>query len=77
MDPEQAGKVKSEEIPSAEEQHRLESVEIVTDQISNLAVSSTSELASPSIDQTEPSKHEDSGPDIDKRIRALKKKVAL
>lgn len=75
MDLEQAGELKTKEIHFAEKQDRIESVDAVTDQISNLAVSSTS--ASPSTDQIKPSTNEDCGPDIDKRIRALKKKVNL
>lgn len=75
MDSEQAGELKAKDIHVADEQHRIESVERITDQISNLAVSSTSERPSPPTDQVEPSKNE--GPDIDKRIRALKKKVNL
>lgn len=70
LDVEQAGKLKIEENLADEKQNRLEHVEAVTDQMCSLSVSSASEVASPSANQIE-----NSGPDIDKRIRALKKKV--
>lgn len=68
--------IKSEEIPSAElVPQRLESVDSVTDQMGRISVSTTSVVVSPSTDSNEGPKPENSGPDIEKRIRALKKKV--
>ncbi|XP_038986033.1 partner of Y14 and mago-like [Phoenix dactylifera] len=78
LDSEQAEMIKSEEIPSAELMtQRLESVESVTDQMGRISVSATSVVISPSTDLKEDPKPENSGPDIDKRIRALKKKIRL
>ncbi|XP_010926441.1 partner of Y14 and mago [Elaeis guineensis] len=78
LDSEQAGMVKSEEMPSAElAPQRLESVDSVTDQMGRISVSTTSVVVRPSTDSKEGPKPENSGPDIDKRIRALKKKIRL
>ncbi|XP_020257062.1 partner of Y14 and mago-like isoform X2 [Asparagus officinalis] len=77
LDPEQSGKLRTEESPFVEKQHRLENLETVTDQITNLFVSSTSEATNSSTDQNETTKSEDSDLDINKRIRALKKKIRL
>lgn len=66
----EAEKLKTEESLLDEKELISEHVSTVTDQISNLSVSSMSEVASTSMDQID-----NSGPDIDKRIRALKKKV--
>lgn len=68
--------VKSEELSSAESMpHRLESVESVTDQMGSISLSTASVVVSPSANLKEAPKPEASEPDIDKRIRALKKKV--
>ncbi|XP_020272752.1 uncharacterized protein LOC109847933 [Asparagus officinalis] len=74
LDQAQSGKLKTENPVDIQ---RLGNVETVTNQISNLSVSSAAEVPSPSTDQIETSKNEDVGQDIDKRIRALKKKIRL
>ncbi|KAJ6848300.1 partner of Y14 and mago-like isoform X2 [Iris pallida] len=75
LDSEQAESLTSE--APAETLNRLQSVETVTSQISNLSFSATPVVAGPSTDQIETTKPEESAPDIDKRIRALKKKIRL
>ena len=78
LDTEQAEVIKTEPVPSAESiAQGEESVELVTDQISRISVSATPVVVSPSTDTVEIPKAESSGVDLDKRIRALKKKVSL
>ncbi|WOL18500.1 partner of Y14 and mago [Canna indica] len=56
---------------------REESVEVVTEQISRISVSAMPQVISPSKDTMEFSKTETSSLDLDKKIRALKKKIRL
>ncbi|XP_043714355.1 partner of Y14 and mago-like isoform X4 [Telopea speciosissima] len=63
------------EVPSAEDVvPRSEAVESVAHQMNTLAVSEIPSVVAPSADSTECSSTWGPGPDIDKRIRALKKK---
>ncbi|THU55874.1 hypothetical protein C4D60_Mb11t11250 [Musa balbisiana] len=78
LDTEQAEVIKTESVPSAESiAQGEESVELVTDQISRISVFATPVVVSPSTDTVEIPKAESSGVDLDKRIRALKKKIRL
>ncbi|XP_042509037.1 partner of Y14 and mago isoform X3 [Macadamia integrifolia] len=62
-------------VPSAEDVgHRSEAVEAVAHQMNTLAVSETTPVVAPSPDPTESSSTGGPGPDLSKRIRALKKK---
>ncbi|KAJ6816370.1 partner of Y14 and mago-like isoform X2 [Iris pallida] len=74
LDSEQAENLSSE-TPVALD--RLESLETVTNQISSLSFSATPVVAGPSTDPIETTKTEESAPDIDKRIRAIKKKATF
>lgn len=70
LDPDAAGEATTGDVVSADDAgQRLEVVESVADQMTKLAVSVTSS------DSTENSKPEGPGLDLDKKIRALKKKV--
>lgn len=69
LDPDAAGEATTGDMVSADDAgQRLEAVESVADQMNKLAVSVTS-------DSMENSKPEGPGLDLDKKIRALKKKV--
>lgn len=76
-DSDQISKQKSDENLDTESEHISEIVETVVNQTSNLSISSTSEVCSLSSDQIDASKCESKGQDIDKRIRALKKKIRI
>ncbi|RRT45748.1 hypothetical protein B296_00042561 [Ensete ventricosum] len=77
LDTEQDEVIKTELGPSAESiAQGEESVELVTDQIGRISVSATPVVVSPSTNTVEIPKPEFSGVDLDKRIRALKKKVS-
>lgn len=54
-----------------------DAVDSVTKQISGIAISESLVVATSSTDATDNSKSESSAPDIDKKIRALKKKVVF
>uniref|UniRef100_A0A0E0KBJ7 WIBG Mago-binding domain-containing protein n=1 Tax=Oryza punctata TaxID=4537 RepID=A0A0E0KBJ7_ORYPU len=54
-----------------------DTVDSVTKQISGIAISESPVVATSSTDATDNSKSESSVPDIDKKIRALKKKIRL
>lgn len=70
MDLDAAGEATTGDVVSAEDAgQRLEAVELVADQMNKLSVSVTSS------DSMENSKPEGPGLDLDKKIRALKKKV--
>ncbi|XXG87211.1 hypothetical protein AAC387_Pa11g1955 [Persea americana] len=71
LDPDAAGEATTGDMVSADDAgQRLEAVESVADQMNKLAVSVTS-------DSMENSKPEGPGLDLDKKIRALKKKIRL
>lgn len=57
--------------------HGSDSVKSLTSQMNDLAVSANPAVVSPPSDSTEPSNSAAPVQDIDKRIRALKKKVCL
>ncbi|XP_042496663.1 partner of Y14 and mago-like isoform X4 [Macadamia integrifolia] len=66
------------EVPSAEDMGpRSKGVESVTDQMNMLDVSETPPVVAPSTDSTVCPSTLGPGPDLDKRIRALKKKIRL
>ncbi|XP_043706072.1 partner of Y14 and mago isoform X2 [Telopea speciosissima] len=65
-------------VPSAEDAgHRSEAVEAVAHQMNTLAVLEAPPVVAPSPDPTESSSTWGPGPDLSKRIRALKKKIRL
>ncbi|KAF8405760.1 hypothetical protein HHK36_007837 [Tetracentron sinense] len=73
-----AAEVKTGELLSAEDAgHRLDAEESLACQMNMLSVSANPSVGTPSLDSTESSNRGGSGPDIDKRIRSLKKKIRL
>nr|DAD24481.1 TPA_asm: hypothetical protein HUJ06_025945 [Nelumbo nucifera] len=67
---------KTGEVPSAEDvNHRSETVESVAHQMDMLSVSGNLPAVAPSANSVETSNPGAPGPDLDRRIRALKKKV--
>ncbi|WOL03815.1 partner of Y14 and mago [Canna indica] len=78
LDVEQDEVIETEEVSSAENiAQREEALESVTEGISRVSVSEMPATASPSTERMETAKTESSGLDIDKKIRALKKKIRL
>ncbi|GJN08394.1 hypothetical protein PR202_ga26307 [Eleusine coracana subsp. coracana] len=67
----------TEEAAAGETDKQRISVDSVAKQISGIAISEPSVTATPSTNATENSQPESSAPDIDKKIRALKKKIRL
>lgn len=71
----ETGDTKEEELPAQDVGHAPASVQSLTSQMNELGVSSNSALVTPSSDSTEDSNPGAPVQDIDKKIRALKKKV--
>ncbi|GJN30962.1 hypothetical protein PR202_gb19310 [Eleusine coracana subsp. coracana] len=67
----------TEEAAAGETDKQRNSVDSVAKQISGMAISEPFVTATPSTNATENSQPESSAPDIDKKIRALKKKIRL
>lgn len=65
------------EVSSTEDDQALEPVDAVVSQINDLTVSANSSATTPRTNSTECSIPGDHVPDIDKKIRALKKKIRL
>lgn len=68
-------KGKSEVSSNEDVDRALESAESIVSQINEMTISGNPSVATPPLDSTECSATGDHVPDIDKRIRALKKKV--
>ncbi|KAG8074348.1 hypothetical protein GUJ93_ZPchr0006g43901 [Zizania palustris] len=66
-----------EEADSGDTDKRKDAVDSVTKQMGGIAISESPVVATSSTDATDNSKSESSAPDIDKKIRALKKKIRL
>ncbi|TVU47658.1 hypothetical protein EJB05_07264 [Eragrostis curvula] len=66
-----------EEAAAGETDKQRNSVDSVTKQIGGIAISESPITATPSTNATDNSQMESSAPDIDKKIRALKKKIRL
>ncbi|KAL6649626.1 hypothetical protein ACP70R_013850 [Stipagrostis hirtigluma subsp. patula] len=66
-----------EEVDAGETNKQRDTVDSVTKQISGIAISESAVVATPSTNATENLQPESSAPDIDKKIRALKKKIRL
>ncbi|KAL6907577.1 hypothetical protein ACP4OV_002616 [Aristida adscensionis] len=66
-----------EEVDAGETDKQRSTIDSVTKQISGIAISESAGIATPSTNATENSQPESSAPDIDKKIRALKKKIRL
>lgn len=73
----ETGDTKEEEPPAQGVGHASTSVQSLTSQMNELGVSSNSALVTPSSDSTEDSNLGAPVQDIDKKIRALKKKVQI
>lgn len=71
----ETGETKEEELPAQVVGHASASVESLTSQMNELGVCSNPALVTPSSDSTEDSNPGGPVQDIDKKIRALKKKV--
>lgn len=71
----ESGETKEEEAPVENLGHVSESVKSLTSQMNELGVSSSPALVTPPSDSTEDSNPGGPVQDIDKKIRALKKKV--
>ncbi|KAF5448588.1 hypothetical protein F2P56_029105 [Juglans regia] len=69
--------IKEEPLPVEDLGTGLESVKQLTSQMNELAVSTNATVISPPLDSTEESNSGNPVQDIDKRIRALKKKIRL
>ncbi|KAL5992937.1 hypothetical protein ACLOJK_013856 [Asimina triloba] len=67
----------TEVLSSGDLGHRSEAVDSVTSQMNKLAVSTSPTVNGPTVDSTESSNPGGPGQDLDKRIRALKKKIRL
>nr|XP_043627306.1 partner of Y14 and mago [Erigeron canadensis] len=70
-------KGKSEASSNEDVDHASECVESLVSQINDITISGNSSAANPPLNSTEGSATGDHVPDIDKRIRALKKKIRL
>ncbi|CAL4921880.1 unnamed protein product [Urochloa decumbens] len=75
LDIEEAGAGESDKVLSSKTDKQRDSVESVTKQIRGIAISESP--AAPSTNANDSSQPESSAPDIDKKIRALKKKIRL
>ncbi|XP_062216142.1 partner of Y14 and mago-like [Phragmites australis] len=75
LDIEEADAGETDKVISSKTDKQRDSVDIVTKQISGIAISELPVIATPST--TDNSQPESSAPDIDKKIRALKKKIRL
>ncbi|KAG2541950.1 partner of Y14 and mago-like isoform X2 [Panicum virgatum] len=75
LDIEDAGAAEIDKVLSSKADKQRDSVESVTKQIRGIAISESS--AAPSTNANDSSQPESSAPDIDKKIRALKKKIRL
>ncbi|TKV96876.1 hypothetical protein SEVIR_9G458500v4 [Setaria viridis] len=75
LDIEEAGAGETDKVLSSKTDKQRDSVESVTKQIKGIAISESP--AAPSTNANDSSQPESSAPDIDKKIRALKKKIRL
>ncbi|PAN50487.1 hypothetical protein GQ55_9G534300 [Panicum hallii var. hallii] len=75
LDIEDAGAAETDKVLSSKTDKQRDSVESVTKQIRGIAISESP--AAPSTNANDSSQPESSAPDIDKKIRALKKKIRL
>ncbi|KAG2553157.1 partner of Y14 and mago-like isoform X4 [Panicum virgatum] len=75
LDIEDAGAAETDKVLSSKTDKQRDSVESVTKQIRSIAISESP--AAPSTNANDSSQPESSAPDIDKKIRALKKKIRL
>ncbi|XP_050377077.1 partner of Y14 and mago [Argentina anserina] len=73
----ETGNTNEEELPAQDVNYASASVQSLTSQMNDLGVSSNSALVTPSSDSTEDSNPSAPVQDIDKKIRALKKKIRL
>ncbi|XP_062210669.1 partner of Y14 and mago-like isoform X2 [Phragmites australis] len=74
LDIEEAGAGETDKVLPSKTDKQRDSVDSVTKQISGIAISESPVIATPSTNATDNSQPESSAPDIDKKIRALKKK---
>lgn len=75
MDIEEADAGETDKVLSSKTDKQRDTVDSVTKQISGIAISESPVIATPSTNAADNSQSESSATDIDKKIRALKKKV--
>ena len=77
MDIEEIDAEETDKVPSSKTNKQRDTVDSIAEQIRGIAISEPQVIATPSTNAADNLQAESSAPEIDKKIRALKKKVPL